>query len=88
MFIMLVKALFLYLHTLYPVLSLVVHAIEAGLWAYSVYGQSSPDMSDPANPQPGPAWYITKSCNVAFKKSNVGFCMQAKASFYVACVML
>jgi hypothetical protein len=88
MFIMLVKALLLYLHTLYPILSLAVHALEVGLWAYSVYGQQTPDMSDPANPQPGPAWYITKSCSVSFKKSNVGFCMQAKASFYVACVML
>lgn len=88
MFIMLVKALLLYLHTLYPILSLAIHALETGLWAYSVYGQQTPDMSDPTTPQPGPAWYITKSCNVAFKKSNVGFCMQAKASFYVACVML
>lgn len=88
MFIMLVKALLLYLHTLYPFLSLAAHGLEMGLWAYSVYGQQTPDMSDPANPQPGPAWYITKNCNVSFKKSNVGFCMQAKASFYVACVML
>ncbi|TID20889.1 hypothetical protein E2P81_ATG05520 [Venturia nashicola] len=88
MFIMLVKALLLYLHTLYPFLSLATHGLEVGLWAYSVYGQQTPDMSDPAHPQPGPAWYITKNCNVAFKKSNVGFCMQAKASFYVACVML
>jgi hypothetical protein len=88
MFIMLVKALLLYLHTLYPILSLGVHALEVGLWAYSVYGQSSPDMSDPKSPQPGPAWYITKNCNVAFKKSNVGFCQQAKASFYVAVFML
>jgi hypothetical protein len=88
MFIMLVKALLLYLHTLYPILSLVVHALEVGLWAYSASGQVSPDMSDPQHLNPGPPWYITKSCSISFKKSNIGFCQQAKASFYVAVVML
>jgi hypothetical protein len=88
MFIMLVKALCLYLHTLYPIASFLVHALEVGLWSYAIYGQVSPDTSDPAHPNNGPPWYITKSCSVSHDKSNVGYCEQAKASFYVSMVML
>lgn len=88
MFIMLVKALLLALHILYPIISVFVHALEVGLWAYSVYGQTSPDTLDPQHINNGPPWYITKSCSVAHDQSNVGFCKQAKASFYVAVFML
>jgi hypothetical protein len=88
MFILLLKAVLVPMHVLFPIISSIIHAVEVGLWSYSVSGQTSPDTIDPVYKNPGPPWYITKSCNVASKKENIGFCKQEKASFYVTVVML
>lgn len=88
MFILLVKSVMFVVHTFYPLLSVFVHALLVALYAYSVYAQSSSDMSDPAHPQKGAAWYITKNCKVAHDADNIGYCEQAKACFAIAIVML
>jgi len=88
MFILLVKSVLVPLHVLYPILSFLMHALEVGLYAYSVYGQTAPDTIDPKHSNPGPPWYITKSCSVAALKSNTGFCQQAKGAFFVTVFML
>lgn len=87
-FILLVKVALLPLNVMFPAVSLLIHGLELGLYSYSTYGQTSPDMLDPKRPNPGPPWYITKSCNVAALKSNIGYCQQAKASFIVTVFML
>ena len=87
MFILLCKVVLYLLHIFYPLLSVFVHTMLVILWAYSAHAQAGPDMSDPAHPQPGAPWYITKSCNVAHFKDNVHYCEQAKASFAVTIVM-
>ncbi|EER45397.1 conserved hypothetical protein [Histoplasma capsulatum H143] len=48
---------------------------------------ASPDMSDPER-RTRRAWYLTKNCNVAKSRSNVGYCRQAKASFACTVLML
>lgn len=88
MFILLLKSVLVPMHVLFPIFAFLIHAVEVGLWAYSVYAQTSPDTIDPVHKNHGPPWYITKSCSVAFKKENIGFCKQAKASFYITAVML
>lgn len=45
-------------------------------------------MSDPSHPQPGAPWYIAKSCSVAARKSNIPYCMQAKALFAVTVIIM
>jgi hypothetical protein len=87
MFILLLKATLVPMHVFYPIFSFVIHGLEIGLWGYSLYGQTSSDTLDPKGRRNAP-WYITKSCNVAYNKSNVGYCEQAKASFYVSIIML
>lgn len=81
MFIMLIKGIMWMLHVLPPVVSALMHAILIVLFSIAVAYQASPDMTDPRHPQPGPPWYITKSCSVSYSKSNVGYCEQAKATF-------
>jgi hypothetical protein len=76
------------MRVLYPVLSIFIHGIEFGLYMYSVYGQTSHDTIDPDHINNGPPWYITKSCSVAVLPSDIGYCKQAKASFYVAVFMV
>jgi Ca2+/Na+ antiporter len=88
MFLMLVKSIMYMLHVWPPILSAVVHAILIALYTVSVYYQASSDNSDPKHPSNGPVWYITKNCNVAFKKTNVHYCTQAKASFAATCAIL
>ena len=73
---------------MYPIFSFLLHGLETGLYAYSIVGQTSPDTSDPQNINNGPPWYITKGCSVSFKPSNIGYCKQAKGTFYVAVFML
>jgi len=87
-FILLTKSALVPLHVLFPPLSLAIHGLEVGLYAYSLKGQVSPDTIDPQHPNFGPPWYITKSCSVAALKSNIGYCQQAKASFYVTVFMV
>jgi hypothetical protein len=45
-------------------------------------------MSDPEHPQPGPPWYISKSCSVAAHKSNIEYCAQAKSLFAISFIMM
>jgi hypothetical protein len=71
-----------------PLLSVCLHGVLVGLYAYSVYGQTSPDLIDSAHRVNGPPWYITKSCDVAKDKRLVGYCQQAKASFAVTVILL
>ncbi|KAJ5393306.1 uncharacterized protein N7487_010947 [Penicillium crustosum] len=71
-----------------PPVAVVVHASLMVLYIVSAVYQAGSDMSDPKHPQPGAPWYIAKSCSVAFKKSNVGYCMQAKALFAVTVIMI
>jgi len=88
MFIMLVKSVMYMLHVFPPILSVLVHAVVIALYTVSVDYQASSDTTDPAHPQNGPPWYITKSCSVTHDKSLVGYCQQAKASFACTCTML
>jgi hypothetical protein len=83
-FILLVKCIAVIMGVMYPVVSLLVHGLELALWAFSVHGQSAPDMSDPEHPNSGAPWYITKPCSVAKLPLDEGYCKQAKASFFVA----
>lgn len=76
------------MRALIPILSALVHILLVVLYAYSAYGQAAPDMTDKDHPQRGAPWYITKSCNVASDKKNIGYCKQAKASFAVTLCLL
>jgi len=62
--------------------------VKAGLFAYSIYGQTAPDTIDPQQENHGPPWYIKHSCSVSYYKSNVGYCQQAKSQFFVMVIML
>lgn len=81
MFFMLVKGTMYMLHVLPPIVSAILHALLAALYAVAVAFQASSDTTDPTKPQTGPAWYIMKSCSVARDQSLVGYCQQAKATF-------
>ena len=81
MFFMLVKGTMYMLHVLPPIVSAVLHALLAAIYAVAVAYQASSDTTDPRKPQSGPPWYITNSCSVTHDKSFVGYCQQAKATF-------
>ena len=87
MFILLIKTTMFVMHIFIPLISLFVHGLLIALYAVSIRNQSAPDMSDLKHPSPGLPWYLSKGCSGA-KEANKGFCMQARASFAVACVML
>lgn len=87
MFVLLVKAVMFVMHVWYPLLSAILHAIIVALWAVSVYGQASPDYSDPEHPSKI-AWYLAKPCSVAHKSSNIHGCQMMKGTFAVTIVML
>ncbi|GFN21473.1 hypothetical protein AtubIFM55763_006251 [Aspergillus tubingensis] len=76
------------LHMLTPPLSAFVHAGLIAVYIYSVRYQAGPDMSDPEHPQPGAPWYITKKCSVAAVKTDVHYCMQAKALFAFSIILI
>ncbi|KAI5210587.1 hypothetical protein E4T39_00102 [Aureobasidium subglaciale] len=88
MFIMLIKPVLFFMRALIPIFSALVHLLLVVLYAYSAYGQSASDMTDKDHLQKDAPWYITKSCNVASDKKNIGFCKQAKASFAVTLCLL
>jgi hypothetical protein len=81
---MLAKSLMHIMGVLWPVFSIVIHATEFAVWTFSVYGQTAPDTIDPDHQVHGPPWYITKSCSVAKASTNIHYCIQAKAAFYIA----
>ncbi|KAL4896737.1 hypothetical protein BDV59DRAFT_112773 [Aspergillus ambiguus] len=87
-FFLIVKAPVHVLRIWYPILSVVVHAGLLAIYIVSARGQAGSDMSDPKHPQPGPPWYITKSCSVAKHPGNVSYCKQAKALFAFTIVIL
>lgn len=76
------------LRAFYPPLSVVIHGSLVALYMVSARFQAGSDTTDPQHPQPGPPWYITKNCNVAAHKSNIGYCQQAKALFATTIVIL
>lgn len=87
-FIMIVKSIMFIMRIFRPFVSFLVHGLLLGLFAYSVHAQSSSDLSDPHYPQSGPPWYITKSCSVVHRRSNYGYCQQAKAAFAVTIILM
>jgi hypothetical protein len=89
MFIMLVKATMYVLHTWLPILSVFVHALLIVLYAIGVRNQATPDLSNTKvkNLSRNLPWYLEKGCSYA-SAGNHGYCMQARASFAVTCVML
>lgn len=74
------------LRVFHPPLSAIVHGSLTALYIVSARFQAGSDMTDPRHPQPGPPWYITKNCNVAYYKSNIGYCKQAKSLFAVTVI--
>ena len=89
MFIMLVKATMYVLHAWLPILSVLVHALLIALYAVGVRNQATPDLSNTnvKNLSRNLPWYLEKGCSYA-AQGNHGYCMQARASFAVTCVML
>lgn len=69
------------LRVFYPPFSVFIHVGLLVVYIVSARFQAGSDTSDPRHPQPGPPWYITKSCDVAAHKSNIGYCKQAKSLF-------
>jgi len=87
MFILLVKTVMYVMHIFLPLVSLLVHGMLVAIYAVSIRNQTAPDMSDPTKPSPGMPWYLSKGCAKA-TQANKGYCMQARASFAITCVML
>ena len=76
------------LHLFYPPVAAAVHAACVALYIIAASFQAGSDMSDPAHPQPGAPWYITKSCSVATSGTTKGFCQQAKGLFALTIVLM
>ena len=74
-------------HVFHPILSVLVHAVLIALYVVGIRNQAGSDMSDPKHPQPGPPWYITKSCGAPVKPAVKGYCMQAKAAFGISIIL-
>jgi len=87
MFLLLVKATLYILYLWIPILSVAVSGLEVALYSISLSNQSAPDMSDPQQPNPGLAWYLSKGCSYA-TKGNYSYCMQARAAYGTTCVMV
>ncbi|KAJ9220458.1 hypothetical protein DTO169C6_7202 [Paecilomyces variotii] len=86
-FFLLTKAPMQILRVFYPPISVAVHGALIVLYSIAASFQAGKDMSDPQHPQPGPPWYITKSCSVAAHKSNIGYCEQAKSLFAITIII-
>lgn len=88
MFFYLIKVTMWLLHVFHPIFSVLLHIPLLAIWAYGIHIQTSPDTIDPARSNNGAPWYITKNCNIVDDKHVRSYCMQAKSSFAVSCVML
>ncbi|KAJ5779698.1 hypothetical protein N7457_007418 [Penicillium paradoxum] len=77
-----------WMNLFYPPVAVFVHASLIILYIVSAVYQAGSDTSDPNHSQPGAPWYIAKSCNVAHKKSNVPYCMQAKSLFAITVIII
>ncbi|KAJ5729813.1 uncharacterized protein N7483_004321 [Penicillium malachiteum] len=86
-FLLIVKLPVHFMHLLWPPIAVFINGGCIVVYAFAARYQAGPDMSDPSHPQPGPPWYIAKSCTVAYSKSDIGYCRQAKSLFYL-CVIL
>lgn len=89
MFILLVKSMMFLLKAFIPLLSVFVHALLIALYAVSIRNQATPDLSDKSVPNLSTnlPWYLSKGCSYA-SDSNKGYCLQARATFASACIML
>lgn len=87
-FLLIVKFPIHCMHLFYPPIAATIHGAIMILYIVSARYQAGSDMSDPSHPQPGPPWYITKSCSVAAHKSNIGYCEQAKSLFAVSVIII
>ncbi|KAJ5345092.1 hypothetical protein N7452_003096 [Penicillium brevicompactum] len=87
-FFLIVKLPVHWMHLFYPPVAVSIHASLIILYLVSAIYQGGSDTSDPKHSQSGPPWYITKSCSVAYRKSNIPYCMQAKALFAVTILMI
>ena len=88
MFLLLCESCMIFVHVLYPIISLVLHLVKVGLFAFSIYAQTAPDTIDPQHQNHGAPWYIKHPCSVSYYKSDIGYCQQAKSTFYVMMLML
>ncbi|KZM20505.1 uncharacterized protein EKO05_0004538 [Ascochyta rabiei] len=88
MFFYLIKVTMWLLHVFLPIFSILLHIPLLAIWAYGIHIQTSPDTIDPARRNNGAPWYITKNCNIVDDKQIQKYCMQAKSSFAVSCIML
>lgn len=86
-FLLIVKFPIHCMHLFYPPIAATIHGAIMILYIVSARYQAGSDMSDPSHPQPGPPWYISKSCSVAAHKSNIGYCEQAKSLFAVSVII-
>ncbi|TKA79682.1 hypothetical protein B0A55_04086 [Friedmanniomyces simplex] len=87
MFLLLAKSTMYVLHIFLPVIGAILSIVEVALYAVSIKNQSTPDHSDPAHMISGLPWYLSKGCSYA-EPGNYRFCMQARATFAVTCVMV
>ncbi|KAF3000731.1 hypothetical protein E8E13_003732 [Curvularia kusanoi] len=88
MFFWLIKVTMWLLHVFLPIFSVLLHIPLLAIWAYGIYIQTSPDTIDPKRTNNGAPWYITKNCNIVDDSTIRGYCMQAKSSFAVSCIMV
>ena len=89
MFILLVKSTMFVLHSFLPIFSCFTHLILLALYALAVRNQATPDLSDTKVPHLSKhlPWYLSNGCSYATGGDH-GYCLQARASFAVTCVML
>ncbi|KAL2860724.1 uncharacterized protein BJX67DRAFT_328710 [Aspergillus lucknowensis] len=87
-FILITKFPLHILQLLYPIVSTIIHMGLVAVYCVSAAFQTGSDKSDPDHLQSGPPWYITKNCNVAHDKGNVGYCQQAKSLFAVTIIII
>ncbi|KAF7160324.1 hypothetical protein CNMCM5623_005844 [Aspergillus felis] len=87
-FFLITKAPIHFLRLFYPLLSVIIHGGLVAVYIVSARYQAGSDMSDPAHPQPGAPWYITKKCTVAAHKDNINYCNQAKALFAITIIVI
>lgn len=87
-FLLIVKFPVHCMHLLYPPFATLAHGAVFVLYIVSARFQGGSDMSDPKQPQPGPPWYITKSCSAAAPSAHIGYCQQAKALFAITIITL
>ncbi|KAF4213080.1 hypothetical protein CNMCM8980_004280 [Aspergillus fumigatiaffinis] len=87
-FFLITKVPIHFLRLFYPPLSVIVHGGLVAVYIVSARYQAGSDMSDPAHPQPGAPWYITKKCTVAANKDNINYCRQSKALFAFTIIII